>query len=174
MSTTLLISIIGSDRVGLVAAAAGTLFDLGGNLSDTSFTLLGGGAEFTTVCDMLDDVAPEAVRGALAALPELEGADIVVTAFALPKERAPTGATTHVIQVAGGDRPGLIARLCEVLGEFEANIVKLDAVRLTEGGTDRYEVNMSVWLPAARADSCLAAIQNTAGGLGLTCQWRVA
>jgi len=42
---TVFISVMSRDRVGLVAAIAGCLFDLGGDLSDTTFAVLGGGAE---------------------------------------------------------------------------------------------------------------------------------
>ncbi len=50
MDGTALISILCPDRAGLVAAIAGHLFDLGVNLRDTSFAVLGQGAEFTAVC----------------------------------------------------------------------------------------------------------------------------
>ena len=51
MSTTVLVSIIGPDRVGLVSAVTSRLFDLGADLGDTSFAVLGGGAEFTAICE---------------------------------------------------------------------------------------------------------------------------
>ena len=40
--TYVLVSVFCPDRTGLIAAIAGRLFDLGANLGDTSFTVLGG------------------------------------------------------------------------------------------------------------------------------------
>ena len=62
MATTALISILCPDRIGLVAAIAGRLFDLGGNLADTTFAVLGGGAEFTAVCEFPEGVTPETIE----------------------------------------------------------------------------------------------------------------
>ena len=45
MTTTALISIICEDHPGLIADVTGRLFDLGVNLGDTTFAVLGGGAE---------------------------------------------------------------------------------------------------------------------------------
>ena len=56
MTKAVLISFICSDRVGLVADITGCLFDLGGNLSDTTFAVLGGGAEFTVVAQFQSNV----------------------------------------------------------------------------------------------------------------------
>lgn len=167
MANTALISIFCPDRVGLVAAVAGRLFDFGANLGDTTFAVLGTGAEFTTICQLPDDMPLEEIESELRDLPELESAQLSVTRFELSPNHGPSGRITHRIKVVGGDRPGLIARLCEVLIQFKANIVRLNAVR--DG--DQYVVRIGVWIPETNVQSCLATITNTAGGLGLDCSW---
>ena len=72
MSHTALVSIIGPDRVGLVSAITGRLFDLGADLGDTSFAVLGGGAEFTAICEFSDPMELETLQSELEALPEVE------------------------------------------------------------------------------------------------------
>ena len=52
MPTIVLVSIICPDRIGLVSAISGLLYDQGVNLDDTTFAVLGGGAEFTAVCEL--------------------------------------------------------------------------------------------------------------------------
>ncbi len=172
MSIVALISIACLDRVGLVSAVTGCLFELGANLGDTTFAVLGGAAEFTSVVALPQDMELEAAEAELRALPELEAADVSVTRFALAPVHGPLGHVTHRITVTGGDRPGLIARLSEVFVQFEANIVRLNAERIaTPHGGSQYAVIFAVYLPEGTARSCLATVANTAGSLSLTCHW---
>jgi glycine cleavage system transcriptional repressor len=172
MTIVALISITCPDRVGLVSAISGRLFELGANLGDTTFAVLGGGAEFTSVVELPQDMELEAADAELRALPELAGADISVTRFALAPVHGPLGQVTHKITVTGGDRPGLIARLSEVFVQFRANIVRLNAERTdAHRGGSQYAVIFAVYLPEDTAPSCLATVANTAGSLGLSCRW---
>ena len=83
----------------------------------------------------------------------------------------PLGQVSHVITVAGGDQPGLIARITEVFGEFGANIVHMDAVREPgRGPSGHYSTRFAVAIPAEAAAKCLATIANTAEALNLTCR----
>lgn len=171
MANAALISIFCPDRVGLVASVAGRLFDLGVNLGDTTFAVLGTGAEFTTVCELPEDMAPEEVEQELRGLDDLKNAQLTVARFDLSTEQGPSGHITHRIKVVGGDRPGLIARLCEVFIQFKANIVRLNAGREPSAKGGKYVVRIGVWIPEPGIQSCLATITNTAGGLGLECTW---
>lgn len=165
--STVLISVFCPDRTGLVAAIAGRLFETGADLGDTSFAVLGSGAEFTSVCEIPADVAPAELEADLAALPELVGARVSVRPFELDAAHGPLGRVTHRVTVSGGDRPGLIARLTEVFGEFKANIVRMDAQRHPEQAL--YVTRFALAIPE-RADACLTTIANTAEELGLTCK----
>jgi glycine cleavage system transcriptional repressor len=53
MTSVALVSVLGPDRVGLVAAIADHLFNAGVNLRDTTFAALGSGAEFVALCEGL-------------------------------------------------------------------------------------------------------------------------
>ncbi|OAN43935.1 amino acid-binding protein [Paramagnetospirillum marisnigri] len=164
--STVLISVFCPDRPGLVAAITGRLFDIGANLGDTSFAMLGSGGEFSSVCDIPADLSPAEVEADLGHLPELAGARVSVRGFELDASHGPLGRITHRVVVSGGDRPGLVARLSEVFGQFQANIVRMDAQRIPEQGI--YVTRFSVSIPA-RVEACLATVNNTAGELNLTC-----
>ncbi|MBX9634477.1 MAG: amino acid-binding protein [Magnetospirillum sp.] len=164
--TPVLISIFCPDRTGLVAAITGRLFEVGANLGDTSFAMLGSGAEFTSVCELPADIPASELAADLASLPELEGARISVRPFDFDAANGPLGRVTHRVVLSGGDRPGLIARLSEVFGEFKANIVRLDAQRVPEQGL--YVTRLAVSIPE-RAEACLNTVANTAGELNLSC-----
>ena len=168
MTTTAIVSILCPDKTGLVSDIASCLFDLGANLADTTFAVLGTGAEFTSVCEFDTEIALDTIEGQLRSFPGLEEAEISVKAFDLELDHGPSGNMTHRIIVRGGDRPGLIARMSEVLVQYDANIVRLNSVRQPgKEGTD-YMVTFSVWLPPQKVNGCLTAMNNTAGELGLT------
>lgn len=167
----LLVSVFSPDRTGLIAAIAGTLFDLGANLGDTSFAVLGEGAEFTAVCEFQETTEPSVVEQALSALPQLESAEVRVTRFGLSPEHSPTGNASHRIRLRGGDHPGLIARLSETFIDFDGNIVRLHADRIRTRNAELYAIDMDVCLPPARAEACLAAVANTASNLQMSCEW---
>ncbi|CCG09626.1 glycine cleavage system protein R [Pararhodospirillum photometricum] len=168
MTHTLRIAVSGPDRTGLVAALTGRLFDLGAELADTSFATLGQAAEFTLVCDLPDAISADDVRQDLAGLPALAGYSLWVGPFDLPEEAGVGSTITHRLLLAGGNRPGLVARLAEVFGEFGAGIVRLDSNRLSDGKTQRYLIRFEINLPDDREMACLATIKNTAEDLGLT------
>ena len=65
MSNIALVSVLCQDHPGLIAAIAGRLFDIGANLGDTTFAVLGGAAEFNSVCELPDANVPLPPRTAM-------------------------------------------------------------------------------------------------------------
>jgi len=156
------------DRTGLLSALTGRLFDLGADMGDASFAVLGESAEFATVARLPDSISADDVRNALAALPEIENADISVTAFSLGVTHGESAHVTHRIEVRGTDRPGLVARLTEAFADYGANIVRMDCERISGGRAEDYVIRIEAWIPETRAETCLAAVDNTAQSLGLS------
>ncbi len=167
MASVALVSILCPDRVGLVSAIADCLFSAGVNLRDTTFAVLGKGAEFTSVCELPEGVTAHGLRDELELVPELEGAQIRVSPYGFDPQPGPMGRITHRVEISGGDQLGLIARLSEIFTQNGANIVRLDAQKLPDAEGGRYFTRFAVWLPPERAALCLAAVANTAGSLGL-------
>lgn len=167
-----LISITGPDKLGLIASITGRLYELGANLDDTSFAILGEGFEFSAVCELPIDLKIDQVEEALNSLRALQDATVRVETFDLGAIQAENARITHRIEVSGGDRPGLIARLSEAFIDYGANVVRMNSVRIpvSDGGAS-YITNFSVFIPANRTDSCLAAIGNTAEQLECKCRW---
>ncbi len=166
MAHNVLVTVFCPDRTGLVAEITAALFDLGANLGDTNFAMLGSGAEFTSVCELPDVVTAKQVINDLRAIRDLSTAQISVIPFTFETVHGPTGKITHRFTVRGGDSPGLIARLCEVFVEYKANIVRLAAEKQADGD---YTIRFSVWIPEENTDSCAATVRNTAEGLQLAC-----
>ena len=167
MPSVALVSILCRDKVGLVSSVADVLFTSGVNLRDTTFAVYGAGAEFSSVCELPDGVGVDDIERALAGLPELDGAEVRVAPFAFDPHPGPAVRITHRIEVGGGDQLGLIARLSEIFAQFDGNIVRMDAQKLPDIEGGRYVTRFAVSLPPDRAETCLSAIANTAGSMGL-------
>jgi glycine cleavage system transcriptional repressor len=172
MAKTYRLTLTCNDRSGLVASITGLLFDLGGNLGDTTFAVYGTEAEFSTLVDLPEVLSADDIRGELAGLGLPPGARIDVAPFEGPAAPGPMGRVTHVITLSGGNQPGLIARLAEVFGQFGANIVHLEAgPDRGPGPQGQYATRFSVALDEATAATCLATVANTAESLHLDCHW---
>src|SRR5206468_10209505 len=98
---------LGADRPGIVAAVTGGLFELGGNLLDTSMTILSGHFAMMLLVDAPDGIDEAQLEHALAA--PAAAFDLVVAARAVPPMTAdePAG-EPHVVAVYGADRPGIV------------------------------------------------------------------
>jgi len=173
MTSTAIVTVLCPDRTGLVSGITATLWDLGVNLIDTNFSVLGGGADFSAICEVPGGLSTNDLQTSLQGLPVLAEAEIVVKDYAYPPHRGPEGDITHVFTVSGGDQPGLVARFCETFVEFGANIVTLNAGPLPEKA-ELYEIRLAVSIPDAAGEACIATVKNTAEAIGLTCDIRQA
>ena len=169
--TRALVAVLCRDNPGLIAAITGRLFDIGANLGDTTFAVLGGAAEFTSVCELPPGTTLAGVEQELAGLEELKEARISVTPFGYEATHDERAHITHRIEITGKDNPGLIARMSEVFVQFGANIVRLNSEWLPGTGEAHYVLRMAVFIPDDKASSCLATVANTAAQLALTCWW---
>lgn len=170
MASIALVSVFGPDRVGLVAAIAEHLFNAGVNLRDTTFAALGSGAEFVALCELPEGVTAQEIEAGLKELPDLDGAEVRATPYPFDPEPGPAGSITHRIMISGGDQLGLVARLSEVFKHYHANIVRLEARRLSDAEGGLYVTHFAVAIPAETESLCLSTVSNTAGTLGLTCK----
>ena len=101
MDTVALISVLCEDDRGLIAAITGCLYEIGANLGDTTFAVLGGAAEFNAVCELPAEVSLASVEAELARLPALAKAKISVTPFGYHPIHAEQAHITHRIEITG-------------------------------------------------------------------------
>lgn len=168
---SLLIQVFAHDEPGLVSAISGCLFELGLNLGDTTFAVLGTGAEFSVVVEEPVPVARDEIEQRLRELPELHEADVRVEEFGVEPIHGPSAQVTHRITIRGNDQPGLVARLSEVFGDYGANIVRMNAERELERGRATYVIRFAASVPEKRAEAFIAALTNTASQMRMFSQW---
>jgi len=164
-----LVSIVGRDQVGVVSAVTGYLFETGANLADSAYAVLGEGFEFSCVAEFENDPSQTEIEEGLNSLALLEDGRITVSKFPFQLLRGEAGHITHMVEISGGDRPGLVARISEVLVDYEANIVRMSSRRVaTEEGFD-YRTRFAVNISGERFSALENALANTAGSLRLEC-----
>jgi glycine cleavage system transcriptional repressor len=142
----LAVTVLGHDRPGIVADTTAALAAIGGNLEDSTMTLLRGSFAMLLLVRASADEAE--VRSALGVL-EADGR-LTVEVRRVPDDgeqpAAPaTAAAPYVLSVHGADRPGIVSALTGVVASAGGNITDL-TTRLTG---DLYVLLAEVWLPEA-------------------------
>ncbi len=153
---TLALTVIGRDRPGIIAEVTAVVAGAGGNLEDSSMTLLRGHFAWTLIATA--DVSPDEMAGRLA---HLRDDGLVVTVFDVgPDELGSTNASTYLLTVHGGDRPGIVAAVTGLLARGGGNIVDL-STRLGHAGL--YLLIAEVVLPA---DQDVASLSERLAAVG--------
>src|SRR5258708_8724340 len=104
MASIALVSIVSRDRVGLVSAISDHLFSAGINLRDTTFAVLGKGAEFTAICELPDGLTVGDLEAGLGRLPPPTGAPIPIAPHDFEPAPRPRGRGTPPLQRSRRDQ----------------------------------------------------------------------
>lgn len=147
----LAVTAVGADRPGIIARITGLLSDRGGNLEDTTMTVLSGHFAIMLLVDVEApaEVLETDVARAVADL------GLVVTVREVG-EGVRAEPATHLLSVYGADRPGLVADVTSVLADKDVNVTDL-TTRLIEGERPVYAMLFEVSVPADVDADALAA-----------------
>lgn len=123
MSTWYMLTLVGEDQPGIVAAVTQALFDKGMNLGEASMLRLGGNFTVMIMVSGADDV--DQVRHALAGPVEHFGLRMHVDAMmgGLHRHMEPN----VLVRVVGADRAGIVAQVAGALAEQGMNILDLES-----------------------------------------------
>ena len=163
-----MVTAVGVDRPGVVAAVTGVLVELGCNLSDTQMAVLQGHASMMLVVEAPPELDAEAMKSALGQGTESLGQAVWVRRLSEARPPAP-GGTRWVVSVHGADRPGVVFEVTRVLSEAGINIVDL-----RNRQTGRYStLAMQVEVPTNIDGGATADHLDRLGDeLGLSCSMR--
>lgn len=130
-----ILSIVGQDRPGIVAAVSKVLFQQDCNIENVSQTTLQFVFAGIFIVSMPGDLPVESLHKNLNAEMAPLGLDVHITMLeptAAPV--LPLQGEAYIITTKGPDRKGLVAGISEVIARFEGNITNLQAV--FKGGDD--------------------------------------
>jgi len=133
--TKVVISVLGTDRPGIVATVSRILFENSCNIEDVTQTVLQ--TEFTSIfiASILEGLEPEELLARLQRGVKSLGLHVMVKPLETTAEpHAPTASEPFVVTTVGPDRLGLVSGITEVMARFGGNITSLRAA--FRGGDD--------------------------------------
>ncbi|PZU46153.1 MAG: amino acid-binding ACT protein [Microbacterium sp.] len=157
----LVLTVVGDDRVGLVAALAQKVSDAGGNWEQSELAELAGAFAGIVLVSVPDDRADELT----ASLQSLDGL-LKVAVHSGPPASDRTSAQTLAFTVLGNDRPGIVR---DVTAAISAHALSIDSFRSRTleapmaGGT-LFEATVEVSVPQGEdAEALTRALEALAG-----------
>ena len=120
------LTIVGRDRPGIVSQVTEILFKQGCNLADSSCSILGGQFAMILILGHPEFIDRESFGDAFKTL---EDADLTVALRVLKpggEIRSHIEGDLCMISVYGSDKPGIVYRVANVLGEKKVNITDLN------------------------------------------------
>ncbi len=129
------ISVLGTDKPGIVARVSRHLFEKGCNIEDVNQTILQTEFAAIFIVSIPDDLDTRDIRSLLQDGLDHLGLHVLVKEM-VTDERYASGVETEpfVVTTIGPDRLGLVAGITEVMADFSVNITNLRAA--FRGGED--------------------------------------
>lgn len=122
-ASVIVITAVGRDRPGIIAALARAVLDLGGNLDDATMTRLHGAFATMVAARLPLGKTEEDARAALQ--PVAEDMGLTVTVQSVPDAHQETPPDT-LLTVYGADKPGIVHAVASQLAARGVNITDMD------------------------------------------------
>lgn len=162
MRDTLVLTVIGTDRTGLVQSVAEKISAAGGNWEESRMARLAGqfaGILLVTVDKTRSDELVASLRG-------LEGAGLTITARVTELPAAPV-ATRHLkLSLTAHDRAGIVRDVTKILAERNLNVEELETevASAPMSGESMFTAHARVLAPAALSLQDLRGALEALGG----------
>jgi glycine cleavage system transcriptional repressor len=159
MKTYCILSAIGKDRPGIVADVSEVIYECGGNIEDSSMSLLRN--HFALL--LLFSTEREEVNQKLSSGLKRLGCEKNLTVFyspvtfeeAYPKVKEQTD--PFRITTSGVDHAGIVFKVCRLLSDRRINIVNMETHHIisAESGTPLFEMDIDVEVPRSISEEGL-------------------
>jgi glycine cleavage system regulatory protein len=153
---TLVLTLLGTDRAGLVSAVSRLITERGGSWERSQMAHLAG--TFAGIVEV--DVPSVQLDGLVADVEGLGAQGLRVTVERSGSEPAPAAAQHRLaLHLVGADRPGIVAEVTTLLAEHGVNVEELSTqvVHAPMAGGTLFEADAVVGVPG---DSDLAALRS--------------
>lgn len=146
MLATLVMTVIGADRPGLVQMVAARVADHGGNWLESRMCHLGG--QFAGILRV--EVASERVDELVGALHRLEQQGLRVIVHAEGGTAVKAAGLVATLELVGQDRPGILRSVSGVLAAHGVNVEELASERVSApmGGGTLFQARATVLVPS--------------------------
>ncbi|MDD5132588.1 MAG: hypothetical protein PHH44_08020 [bacterium] len=150
MKKTIIITAIGKDRPGIVAAVSKVLYETGCNIEDSSMTILGNDFAMILMVTLPVKYSASALEKKLAAVRNKLGLSITQRPLKPAELKAAnTGsAVPCMISVYGTDKTGIVYRISDFLSRNKVNITDVETKILTADKIPVYVMMLEVNVPS--------------------------
>jgi glycine cleavage system transcriptional repressor len=164
---TIIITAVGADRPGMVAALSSILADQQCNLEDCAMTRLGGQFAMMLMVHLPADKTLTQIEPLFRELQHSHGLKVHCDeAEILISEKATSAQPRHMLTVYAEDRPGLLSTISQILAENNVNITDVQT-RLASAGA-LYVMLFEVEIPeSVKTQDLEEALQSTGMTLSL-------
>jgi glycine cleavage system regulatory protein len=121
MKVSLVMTVIGADRPGLVGRLSAVIAEHSGNWLESRMAHLGG--QFAGILHI--EIPPAEEQALMTALRSLEPQGLSVSAQRDATIPAPVARNLATVEVIGHDRPGIVRQISEVLARHQVNVEEL-------------------------------------------------
>lgn len=168
MANKAVISSVGADQPGIVAAECAILAKHGCNIEDSTMTRLGQEFASIMIVTLPGGATVEALASDMAAVEKKFGLALMVKAIDDHLAQAQPPSMPFLISVAGRDHTGITQRVAEVLAEHKVNITDLNAQVIPGEDGPVYMMILEGDVPdSVGAPKLEAALQKVAPELGV-------
>ncbi len=164
---TVLLSISGKDRAGIVRDVSGALLELDANIEDSSMTALRGRFAMMLMVSLGESSKLGELQAAMAHLEQQTGLHVQSLVLSADEfaRRAPE--PDCVVTVSGSDKPGIVHAVTDVLAALDAAVVDLSTrSQQDEGGNSLYMMALEV-AAGGNTDKIRANLQAVADKLAV-------
>jgi glycine cleavage system regulatory protein len=145
--TSLVLTLLGPDRPGLVETVADVIAGNGGNWLESRMAHLAG--KFAGV--LRAEVPPDKVDAVMQALRKLEARGLKIVAEAAGAEAEPADQKAMNLELVGLDRPGIVKEISQLLAQQGVNVEELTTDRSSApmSGEMLFHARARVHIPAS-------------------------
>lgn len=147
MKRNAIITALGKDRPGIVAAVSKVLYEAGCNLEDSSMTILEGEFAMILVVSIPEGLGLKELDRKFE---EVRKTQLSIFLKPMTQEEAQRHTFTdqpHMISVYGIDKPGIVYRVTRLLAQERINITDVSTKRIVEGEAPVYMMMLEVEFP---------------------------
>ncbi len=159
MKTYFVLSAIGKDRPGIVADVSEVIYGCGGNIEDSSMSLLRNHFALLLLFSMEREGGNQTLASNLKRIEEEKNLTIFFSPVTFEEAYPTKKEETHCFKLttSGVDHSGIVFKVCRLLADHRVNIIDMETRRLlsAESGTPIFEMDMEVEVPRAISEEGL-------------------
>jgi len=164
--SSVLLSISGFDRPGIVCDVAEALQHLNVNIEDSSMTALRGRFTMMLIVRLPEQISLGELKAALAELEQRTRLSVQSQIISDEEASAPPLEPDHVITVHGADKVGIVHSVTAALAELDVSIVDVSTQSRASDGGDVYLMALEV-AASDQGDAMISALAAVAGDIGV-------